>query len=445
MDNSLVMTAAAVALLAFMLFGLAGWLMRRRDDAPAWMALSGLAWLMQIMAVLHFAGPFWSGVLQPVVQVIAATGLLLIPAYAGVARSFLGTPRIWTGALAALGAVALAGAAGMAYGGPGAGAVAGRAGLSIAALGAFAVVLRETIRRPSAETQLVCASLALAGVALLADVAVRAGFEPLAVSRFWPLLAAGSAGLLGLAVMRRMTAAVEAQENRNLVLEQRIEKTKANLMVSEQARRSLEVASAVTRERERIMREIHDGIGSSLVAALASAERQGKQSTTAVVALKSALTDLRIAVDSLEPVEGNVATLLASLRYRLEPELRKAGVAIDWMVSDVPELEWLDAPNALHILRIFQEAFGNALGHSNATRIRVGCRLDLDGGRPGICIEVADNGMGFDPATQGRGHGRKNMQDRAEALGGKLTISSAAGAGSAVVLWVPLLRPKQQG
>ena len=66
-------------------------------------------------------------------------------------------------------------------------------------------------------------------------------------------------------------------------LGQRIETTKANLLASESARHSLEVAHAVKLERERLMREIHDGIGSSLVAALASAERQGKESTTAVV------------------------------------------------------------------------------------------------------------------------------------------------------------------
>lgn len=246
----------------------------------------------------------------------------------------------------------------------------------------------------------------------------------------------------GLYRQRSLRQAMAEKEKINAQLEHRIETTKANLLVSENARRKLEVANAVTQERERMMREIHDGIGSSLVAALASAERQGKQSSTAVHALKNALADLRIAVDSLEPVEGNVATLLAGLRYRLEPDMLKSGIVFDWRVEDVPELTWLDAPNALHVLRILQEALGNILGHAQASTIMVACRAELQQGRPGIIIDLADNGKGFDPATPGQGHGRKNMQDRAEALGAKLIIESVPGKGSHMSLWLPLIRSR---
>ena len=247
-------------------------------------------------------------------------------------------------------------------------------------------------------------------------------------------------GMFGILIARQFIATLAAKETQNEMLGMRIETTKANLIASEAARRSLEVSNAITSERERMMREIHDGIGSSLMAALASAERQGKQSSTAVIALKSALTDLRIAVDSLEPVEGNVTTLLANLRYRVEPELRKSGIAFEWRVEDVPELEWLDAPNALHILRIFQEALGNILGHANATKITVRCKMAINEGSPGVGIEVQDNGEGFDTTIPPKGRGRKNMQQRAEALGGRLVIQSAPGQGARTMLWLPLLR-----
>lgn len=239
---------------------------------------------------------------------------------------------------------------------------------------------------------------------------------------------------------RALGKAIVEKEKVNAQLEHRIETTKANLLVSETARRQLEVASAITHERERMMRDIHDGIGSSLVAALAAAERQGKPNSTAVNALKNALVDLRIAVDSLEPVEGDVATLLASLRYRLEPEVRKSNITFDWRVEEVPELKWLDAPNALHVLRIFQEALGNILGHAEASIITVACRTDLQKGRPGIIIDLIDNGKGFDPSIPGRGHGRKNMQGRAEAIGAKLYVESAHGKGSRTSLWLPLIK-----
>ncbi len=240
--------------------------------------------------------------------------------------------------------------------------------------------------------------------------------------------------------VRNILNALTAKENLSQVLGMRIETTKANLIASESARRSLEISNAITKERERMMREIHDGIGSSLVAALASAERQGRSSSTAVIALKSALTDLRIAVDSLEPVEGNVTTLLANLRYRLEPEMKKAGIGFMWAVEDVPELPWLDSPNALHVLRIFQEAFGNILGHANASKITVGCRQEYLDGKQGIRIEVSDDGEGFDPSVPPRGRGRKNMIERAEALGGRLGVYSSPGSGSSTVLWLPIER-----
>lgn len=249
-------------------------------------------------------------------------------------------------------------------------------------------------------------------------------------------------GSFSFVLGNNILANLSANENLTAQLNQRIETTKANLLISEGVRRQLEISNAITQERERMMREIHDGIGSSLVAALASAERQGKQSSTAVVALKSALTDLRIAVDSLEPVEGNVTTLLASLRYRIEPELKKASMEFDWRVDDVPELDWLDATNALHILRIFQEAFSNIFGHAHATRIKVECKMQLSEGRPGILIEVADNGRGFDSKNPSHGRGRKNMLERAEAVGGKLTITTEPNAGCSTLLWLPLVRAR---
>jgi signal transduction histidine kinase len=259
---------------------------------------------------------------------------------------------------------------------------------------------------------------------------------------FWPMPFAGAvaAAGAGFMILYRALVAAAAAEQESEELRKRIETTKANLLTSESARRSLEVANAVTHERERIMREIHDGIGSGLVAALASAERQGRQSTTAVVALKGALTDLRVAVDSLEEVEGDVAALLSSLRYRYETELRKAGIGIEWLVDEVPALNWLDAPSALHVLRILQECVSNVVGHSRATKVAFRCNLALHDGRPGLRIEVSDDGAGFDAAAAHMGHGRRNMGDRAAAIGAKLDVLSKPGEGTRTILWLPLVR-----
>ena len=242
--------------------------------------------------------------------------------------------------------------------------------------------------------------------------------------------------MLAFLLAQRVLDALSVVENLNQILESKMRAANASLAASEAARRALEVSGAIIKERDRLMREIHDGIGSSLVTSIAAAERQGG-AVDGTSLLRRALTDLRIAVDSLEPMQGDLATLLASLRYRVEPDMRKAGVTFDWQVQEVPEADWLDAVNALHVLRIFQEAFSNILGHSEATRVVVRCHPETRNGETGVLIEVSDNGKGFGDKGGPKGHGLKNMASRAEALGGILTHSSAPGQGTSVILWLP--------
>lgn len=254
------------------------------------------------------------------------------------------------------------------------------------------------------------------------------------------LVAAFSLAYRAMRKRRDLESRIAENEAQSTSLNIKVNETISRLLATENARRTLEVSSAVAGERERMMREIHDGIGAGLVAAIASAEKRGQENSTAIHALKGALADLKIAVDSLEPCEGNVATLLASLRYRLEPELNKSGVRFEWKVDEVPQMDWLTAPNALHVLRIFQEAIVNIISHADASVITMACHLDFWLGHPGVQITMSDNGSGFNPELKSSGHGRKNMEQRAEALGGQLRIASEIGKGSRISLWLPLVK-----
>lgn len=225
----------------------------------------------------------------------------------------------------------------------------------------------------------------------------------------------------------------------NVVLEQRIADTRAELAVSESARQELMVAQAVAGERDRIMQEMHDGIGSNLTTALAIARRQ-KQPDTTIKTLSRALNDLKITVDSLEPVEGDLVALIGNLRHRMANDLHDAGIHCLWEVGECEPIAWLDAANALHVLRIFQEAIGNVLAHSSATQMRIGCAESEQDGIAGIAVYVSDNGRGFDSANAKQGKGLASMAARARSLHGKFTSESATGAGSTVTLWLPLRR-----
>jgi signal transduction histidine kinase len=279
-------------------------------------------------------------------------------------------------------------------------------------------------------------ALALSVFCLVHDVARWTGWPNLGFE-LMPYAGLAVFATLAFLLAQRVLDALSVVENLNMVLESKARAANASLAASEAARRALEVSGAVTHERDRLMREIHDGIGSSLVTAIAASERQGK-AVDGPSMLKRALTDLRIAVDSLEPVGGDIATLMASLRYRVEPDIKKAGIEFDWQVEEVPEFDWLDAVNALHVLRTFQEAFSNIVGHAEATKITVRCHAEMRHERAGVLIEVADNGIGFVDDGGPRGHGLRNMTSRAEALDGELEHVSRPGLGTSVSLWLPV-------
>jgi signal transduction histidine kinase len=239
---------------------------------------------------------------------------------------------------------------------------------------------------------------------------------------------------------RRLGVALSQVEQANIELEASVAKARSELAASEEARREIEVERAIDGERARLMREMHDGIGSNLVTALAIAQKS-KESPRTIATLQRALSDLKITVDSLAPVDGDLVSLLANLRHRMQPDLAEAGLKSIWNAEECPPLNWLDAPNALHMLRIIQEAIGNILTHAKASELRIGCKPSECDGQAGVEIELADNGIGFDPvAARKRNHGLENMDQRARMLGGRLSIDASPGTGATLRLWLPVKR-----
>jgi len=151
--------------------------------------------------------------------------------------------------------------------------------------------------------------------------------------------------------------------------------------------------------------------------------------------LKDCIDDLKLAIDSMEPVDADLLLLLATLRYRLGPRLESTGIALRWEVQNVPKLDWLDPKNALHILRILQEAFTNIIKHTQATEIRVATTMEDNF----VVVTVTDNGQGFslEHALKSGGKGLSNQMRRAEAIGAEITWESN-GAGTYFTLRLPI-------
>jgi signal transduction histidine kinase len=238
----------------------------------------------------------------------------------------------------------------------------------------------------------------------------------------------------------RAISAFSALGEANAKLERRVAETRLELALSENARQKLIVGSAIANERERLMQEMHDGIGSNLITALAVARQQNQPEAT-IKTLKRAISDLKITVDSLEPIEGDLVALLGNLRHRMARDLRDAGLTCKWKAEPCDRIEWLDATNSLHVLRIFQEAIGNVLTHSGATEIMIGCAQASRNNVAGVAAFVADNGKGFDPSLLNiAGKGLANMRARATSLHGDLKCESRNGGGTYLTLWLPFKR-----
>jgi len=190
----------------------------------------------------------------------------------------------------------------------------------------------------------------------------------------------------------------------------------------------------LAKERERLMHDMHDGMGSSLLTTLAAIEKENMPQEAVADALRACIEDLRLVIDSLEPTAHDLVTLLATIRYRLGQRLQSEKLKLIWEIDDLPELPWLEPPDALNVLRLLQEALVNVLKHANATCVRVATR---NLGRQ-VEILVEDNGCGYDLKTIKPGRGLPSQAKRVERLGGELKTVSTLGIGTRHTLLLPI-------
>ncbi|MDH4396132.1 MAG: hypothetical protein QE278_10665 [Limnobacter sp.] len=194
-------------------------------------------------------------------------------------------------------------------------------------------------------------------------------------------------------------------------------------------------------ERRRIMQDIHDGVGSSLVSALNAAETRPLTGGEMKEVLQECLDDLRFAIDSLDPQSDDLLALLGNFRWRFDRRLRSAGIELLWDVEEVPKLENYTSREIFELLRILQEALGNVLKHAKACRIKLSIRWKLDTRQ--ILITLEDDGCGFDPNSTHPGRGLSHMKMRAKSIPAELFFTPGLdGQGTGVHLIVQQTRGK---
>ncbi len=210
--------------------------------------------------------------------------------------------------------------------------------------------------------------------------------------------------------------------------------------------RKMERNNVLSEERERLMRDMHDGIGGNLVAILSMLKTDTTEPDDKKLLIKiqkkiqQSLTDLRFVIDSLDPLLSDLPTLLGMMRLRILDQLESAGIELLWTVTELPEFKHNSPQRSLHIMRIIQEAINNTIKHAGASHITIATGT-IDRNADKIYIDIIDDGRGWDTkeATLTREkRGIKNMQYRAEQIDADIEINSTINAGTRIRLSLTL-------
>lgn len=202
------------------------------------------------------------------------------------------------------------------------------------------------------------------------------------------------------------------------------------------------IVTAREEERQRLQRDLHDGIGSALVSLSlragairnlldrdsGSADRllQEQQST-----IREAVADIRRLVHDLRPAALDELGLAGAVRKLAGQHAAASRVHVN--VELPASLPSLPAAVEVAAFRITQEALSNVERHARANR----CRITMSVLGENVHLEVADDGHGLNDSTR-PGVGMRSMRDRAEELGGSFTVDRAPEGGARVAAVLPI-------
>jgi signal transduction histidine kinase len=198
---------------------------------------------------------------------------------------------------------------------------------------------------------------------------------------------------------------------------------------------------AVVQERNRLARNLHDSVTQTIFSMTLTAEaarllfdrdpgRAVPQLDRLQELAKSALREMRSLVFELRPTAAAELGLIPALRHHIITLERQHGLVVDLSVTGEPHLSGLQAQ---HLFRIIQEALNNVVKHAQVDKTSVTLQFE----NAHVLAQVEDHGQGFAPEaiyTAEKHIGLSTMRERAEMMGGTLTIDSRPGEGTRITV-----------
>jgi len=222
------------------------------------------------------------------------------------------------------------------------------------------------------------------------------------------------------------------------------------LVNEQELRRSREQLRALTaytadkleEQRLSLARDVHDQLGGMLTSIKMDAARILRRADTAelraitqglVTLTQQTIDAVKQISEALRPPLLDHLDLSLALQHELGNFTRRSGI-LHSLQADAPSLR-LPPKRSIAVYRVFQEALTNVARHAQARHVAVVLRCE----RNVFCLELADDGCGFDPArAEAPALGLLSMRERAREIGGELDITSAPGRGTRLVLRLPL-------
>ena len=291
--------------------------------------------------------------------------------------------------------------------------------LEIVAVTAYVVFfLGATLRRPTAARVLVASALALTLVVAVRDwvvIRVSDAYGDTTWVRYTSLFF--GMALLGVVLMRFRDASAQSRDLLRTLAVRVADRERELASVYGHLERAAREQER-TLERERILRDMHDGVGSHISSAIRQLQSGHASHPEVLRTLRDSLDQLKLSIDAIQLPPGDVQALLAGLRYRLEPRFASSGIALEWAVDELPLLPRLDAPLMRQLQFLLFEAVSNVLQHAQAGVLRIEAVV----AGAAVRIRIIDDGVGFDAARVPRA-----LAQRAEAIGATIAVQSRPG------------------
>jgi len=230
---------------------------------------------------------------------------------------------------------------------------------------------------------------------------------------------------LGYIVLARLRTATRQASDLVRNMEARVTRKEQELQQIYPRLEELARAQERSTERSRILRDMHDGVGSHISTAIRQLQSGRASHDDILHTLRDSLDHLKLSIDAIHVPHGDVGTLLANIRYRLEPRMQACGIVLQWDVEEIAPIARLDASAMGHLQFMVYEAFSNVLQHAQATMMRVAAN-PISGSPGSLHLQIIDNGIGYDTRAPAR-NGLQSLHQRAKTIGVMLRLASEPG------------------